>query len=50
MKITELSLKKPVAVIVLMLSVYVLGIIALFTLPVNLLPTIVYPLVKVNIS
>jgi len=50
MKITELSLKKPVAVIVLMLSVYVLGIIAMFTLPVNLLPTIVYPLVKVNIS
>lgn len=50
MKITELSLKKPIAVIVLMLSVYVLGIIALFTLPVNLLPTIVYPLVKVNIS
>lgn len=50
MKITELSLKRPVAVIVLMLSVYVLGIIALFTLPVNLLPDIVYPLVKVNIS
>ncbi len=50
MKITELSLKKPVAVIVLMLSVYVLGIIALFTLPVNLLPDIIYPLVKVNIS
>lgn len=50
MKITELSLKKPVAVAALTLSVYLLGIIALFTLPVNLLPDIVYPLVKVNIS
>jgi CzcA family heavy metal efflux pump len=50
MKITELSLKKPVSVIVLMLSVYVLGIISILTLPVNLLPDIVYPLVKVNIS
>jgi len=50
MKITDFSLNKPVAVIVLMLSVYLLGIIALFTLPVNLLPTMVYPLVKVNVS
>ncbi|MCX5791919.1 MAG: efflux RND transporter permease subunit [Elusimicrobia bacterium] len=50
MKITELSLKRPVAVMVLMLSVYVLGIISLVTLPVNLLPTVVYPLVKVNIA
>jgi len=50
MKITELSLNKPVSVIVLTLSVYVLGVLALFTMPVNLLPTVVYPLVKVNIS
>ena len=50
MKITDLSLKKPVSVIMLMLSAYVLGIMALLTLPVNLLPDIVYPLVKVNIN
>lgn len=50
MKITEFSLNKPVSVIVLMLSVYVLGVISLFTLPVNLLPTVVYPLVKVNMT
>ena len=50
MKITELSLKKPVAVTVLMLSVYVLGVLSLFTMPVNLLPTVVYPLVRININ
>lgn len=33
-----------------MMSAYLLGLVALFTLPVNLLPDIVYPLVKVNIS
>ena len=50
MKITEISLKRPVASLALMASVYLLGLLALFTLPVNLLPTIVYPMVKVNIS
>jgi len=50
MKLTDLALKKPVATTVLMLSVYVLGIISMLKLPVNLLPDITYPLVKVNIS
>ena len=50
MKITELSLKKPVAVIVLAAAAIILGIISFAGLPVNLLPDITYPMVKVYVN
>ncbi|MGQ9817050.1 MAG: efflux RND transporter permease subunit, partial [bacterium] len=50
MKISELSIKKPVSVIVLMMAVWVVGIISFMRLPVNLLPDITYPLVKIYVN
>jgi CzcA family heavy metal efflux pump len=50
MKITSLALRKPVAVIVLLITAWVLGILSFGRLPVNLLPDITYPLVKVYVS
>ncbi|MGQ9534385.1 MAG: efflux RND transporter permease subunit [bacterium] len=50
MKISELSIKKPVSVIVLMIAVWVVGIISFMRLPVNLLPDITYPLIKVYVN
>ena len=50
MKITELSLKRPVAVIVLVATAVLLGLISFVSLPVNLLPDITYPMVKVYIN
>ena len=50
MKITSLALKRPVAVIVLFVAALVLGILSFTRLPVNLLPDITYPLVKVYVN
>jgi hydrophobe/amphiphile efflux-1 (HAE1) family protein len=50
MKISDVSIKKPVSVIVLMIAVWVVGIISFLRLPVNLLPDITYPLIKVYVN
>lgn len=50
MKITRESVKRPVAVTVMMLAVAVIGIFGFTSLPVNLLPDITYPLVKVYVN
>ena len=50
MTLSEASVKRPVAVSVLMLAAVVLGIFGFTGLPVNLLPDIVYPSVRVNIT
>ena len=50
MKISELSIKKPVSVIVLMVAVWVVGVISFIRLPINLLPDITYPLIKVYVN
>lgn len=49
MRITELSVKKPVAVIALMLLVVVFGILSVANLPVDLLPDIKYPMIKIHV-
>jgi HAE1 family hydrophobic/amphiphilic exporter-1 len=49
MKLSALSITRPVATLVLILAVVVLGVFSLVQLPVNLLPDITYPLVKVYI-
>ena len=50
MKITDFSMKKPVAVIVLTAAAVVLGVFSFITLPINLLPDIKYPMVKVYVN
>ena len=50
MKLSSLALRRPVAVVVLLLATVVLGAFGLWQLPVNLLPDITYPLVKVYIN
>ncbi|MGB9721502.1 MAG: efflux RND transporter permease subunit [bacterium] len=50
MKISEISIKKPIAVLILMVAVWVVGITSYTQLPINLLPDITYPLVKVYIN
>lgn len=49
MRISEFSVKKPVAVIALMLVVVVFGILGVANLPVDLLPDIKYPMIKIHI-
>lgn len=49
MKITELSLKRPVAVTVLAIAVFAVGLFSLKTLDVDYLPEIIYPMIKVHI-
>ena len=49
MKITRQSINRPVAVAVLMIAVAVIGVFGFTGLPVNLLPDITYPLVKVYV-
>lgn len=49
MKLTHISIKRPVAVIVLMISALVLGFFGYFNLPTDFLPEITYPMVKVYI-
>jgi len=49
MKLTEYSVKKRVAVGVMVLAFVVLGLYGLARLPVNFLPDITYPLIKIHI-
>ncbi|OGF46496.1 MAG: hypothetical protein A2452_04350 [Candidatus Firestonebacteria bacterium RIFOXYC2_FULL_39_67] len=50
MKITELSIKKPISIFILMVAVLVVGVMSFIQLPTNLLPNITYPMVKVYIT
>lgn len=50
MKLSSLAISRPVATLVLTLAVVALGVFSLVQLPVNLLPDITYPLVKVYIT
>ncbi|MHB8994697.1 MAG: efflux RND transporter permease subunit [Armatimonadota bacterium] len=49
MGLSRWAIDHPVAVLVLMLAVIVIGVYGFAQLPVNLLPDITYPMVKVNI-
>lgn len=49
MRLSDLAIDRPVAVVVLMAAVVVIGVYGYLQLPVNLLPDITYPMVKVNI-
>ncbi len=49
MSITRTALSRPVAVAVLMAAVFMLGVFGLVTLPVDYLPDITYPMVKIHI-
>ncbi|MFH0821347.1 MAG: efflux RND transporter permease subunit, partial [Pseudomonadota bacterium] len=49
MRITELSVKRRIATSVIVIALVVLGIYGLWKLPVNFLPDITYPLVRVHI-
>ena len=49
MKITEVSLRHPIAVLVLAVAVGVVGFFSLRTLDVDYLPDVTYPMVKVHI-
>ena len=50
MKLSSLAINRPVSVVVLLIAASVLGIYGLTRLPVNLLPDITYPMVKVYIN
>jgi len=50
MRITDISIKKPVSVFVLMAAVVVIGVLSFMRMPINLLPDITYPMVKVYIN
>lgn len=50
MNLTLLALRRPVATLVLMLAVVVLGIFGYSQLPVNLLPDITYPMIKIYVT
>lgn len=50
MNITNESIKRPIAITVIVFAAIVIGIFGFTQLPVNLLPDITYPLVKVYIS
>ncbi len=50
MKLSDLAISRPVSVVVLVLAASLLGIYGLMRLPVNLLPDITYPMVKVYIN
>ncbi|MGM0464058.1 MAG: efflux RND transporter permease subunit [Bacteroidota bacterium] len=47
MKLTTQSIKRPAATIMMMIVMMVIGIIGFLQLPVNMLPEVTYPLVKV---
>lgn len=50
MKLSSLSINRPVAVLVLLIAAFVLGVFGLVRLPVNMLPDITYPMVKVYVN
>ena len=49
MRITEVSLSRPVAVVVLAVAFFIMGMYGLRTLQVDYLPDITYPMVKIHI-
>ena len=49
MSITRTALSRPVAVAVLVAAVFMMGVFGLLTLPVDYLPDITYPMVKIHI-
>lgn len=49
MKPTEMAIKRPVGTIMLAITLMVVGALSFFQLPVNLLPDITYPMVKVYV-
>jgi len=49
MRITQTALSRPVAVAVLVAAVFMMGVFGLLTLPVDYLPDITYPMVKIHI-
>ncbi|PIU89640.1 MAG: hypothetical protein COS65_28120 [Armatimonadetes bacterium CG06_land_8_20_14_3_00_66_21] len=49
MRLANAAINRPVAVLVLMLAVVVVGLYGFLLLPVGLLPDITYPMVKINI-
>ena len=49
MSITRTALSRPVALVVLAAAVFMLGLFGLLTLPVDYLPDITYPMVKIHI-
>ena len=49
MKITIQSIKRPAGTIILMVALMVIGILGYLRLPVNMLPDITYPLIKVYV-
>ncbi|GAB4367746.1 MAG: efflux RND transporter permease subunit [Calditrichia bacterium] len=49
MKLTDISIKRPVATIVLMLTALILGIYGYFQMPIDFLPDITYPMIKVYV-
>jgi len=49
MKITDLALKRPVAVTVLVVAIFFTGLFSLSQLEVNYLPDISYPMVKIHV-
>jgi HAE1 family hydrophobic/amphiphilic exporter-1 len=50
MKISDISINKPLSVIALTVALWVLGVFTFQRLPVNLLPDITYPMVKVYVD
>jgi len=50
MKLSEISINKPVSVLALTVALWVLGLFSFYRLPVNLLPDITYPMVKVYVD
>lgn len=49
MKLTTISIRRPVATLVLMVTALVLGIYGYFQLPIDFLPDITYPMIKVYV-
>jgi len=49
MSLTQTALSRPVAVAVLVAAVFMIGVFGLLTLPVDYLPDITYPMVKIHI-
>jgi hydrophobe/amphiphile efflux-1 (HAE1) family protein len=50
MKISKISINKPISVLVLAVGICLIGILGFLRLPINLLPDITYPLIKVYVD
>ncbi|HAJ80053.1 MAG TPA: hypothetical protein DCO75_09810, partial [Fibrobacteres bacterium] len=50
MKLSDISINKPLSIIALTVALWVLGLFTFHRLPVNLLPDITYPMVKVYVD